>query len=86
MTVTGHYWSRNVEAVREWAIARLKADPHDRDAEDIADIEDWCRWWLENDPGDAGNYGAFERADANARQAWRGIYREYLRISGAESG
>ena len=77
----GRYWSKNVHAVWEWTLARMKADGVDVDVE-ITNIEAWCSWWIENDPGDAGSYGVYERRNANARQEWREVWADYCRLGG----
>jgi hypothetical protein len=80
VTPTGHLWTRNVFAVREWAIARMKADARAgvKTDEEIFDIEDWCRVWIENDPRDNGGDASVRR---EMRSEWREIWRDYQRLS-----
>ena len=80
----GRYWAKNVHAVREWAIGLINFDAaHEMETPGgVFEIEDWCRWWIENDPGDAGSYGAYERRNANARKEWREVWADYLRLGG----
>ena len=82
----GRYWAKNVHAVREWASGPDQLRRGRRDGDVRRGVSRASRtgadWWIENDPGDAGSYGAYERRNANARKEWREVWADYLRLGG----
>lgn len=78
---TGHYWSKNIYAVREWAIGLMKYDASHgiKTPEDVLNVEDWCRVWIENDPFDNGGDASVRR---DMRAEWREVFAAYKRLRG----